>query len=545
MDDLVFFIPMTKVDLAQRLVFGVMAAEMPDRSGEIMDWETGKAAIQKWSDGISSTTGGESLGNIRLMHGKVAIGKLVKLDFDDEARKVNVCVKVVDDAAWNLVEERVLTGFSMGGGYAKRWPDPEKPALKRYTPLVSELSMVDSPCIPGAVFCDMLKADGTVERVELLGRFEPSNEDVKALAETLAKDAGKPDRRNDFVAQARADLIKAAAEQGAAKDKKADKSASEEESDEPTEAELKDKEGKKDPVEKAAGSSEDRLNAALAKAAAVTADPVPAVTEGPWADMRAAGQAMLALVTSGRANDPLAKGLWDVKWLADIMACFQDLQACIASEAEWEGDASPLPGKAKEILAAMGALLVGLATEEVAEVVERADGGVCEIEGDVIVLALATAITDLAKADTGLMEKVGARNSRADANRVQAIHDHAHDLGAACGDVEKLAKLDATEAELAKARETIDGAVPVIEKLTTGLELAMAKIAVLEKGPAPGKAVLFAVPKEKDLGTGAVDKTVPDPMEKDSGGAPLDPDARRTWARDLLVRAGTMQSARP
>ena len=41
-DQLNLFIPLSKADAAQRLVFGYATAELPDRSGEICDYATTK-----------------------------------------------------------------------------------------------------------------------------------------------------------------------------------------------------------------------------------------------------------------------------------------------------------------------------------------------------------------------------------------------------------------------------------------------------------------------------------------------------------------------
>ena len=196
------FVPLAKVDVAQRLVYGLMTAERPDKSGEILDYMSAKPAIQKWSDSIKEASGGESLGNVRLMHTKEAVGLVKSIDFDDDAKAVNVCVYVEDEGAWQKVLRKVLTGFSIGGGYAKRWADPINKLLKRYTPIIAEVSLVDNPCLPGATF-EMIKADGTSETISF---YEPTNDEVKTLALDLAKAAGKPDRQNDFVTTAREDL---------------------------------------------------------------------------------------------------------------------------------------------------------------------------------------------------------------------------------------------------------------------------------------------------------------------------------------------------
>jgi hypothetical protein len=87
------FIPITKVDLAQRLVYGALRAEVPDKSGEILDYDGAKPAFQKWSSEISEATKGKSLGNVRAMHGSIAAGKLTDLQFDDDAKRVEGCAK--------------------------------------------------------------------------------------------------------------------------------------------------------------------------------------------------------------------------------------------------------------------------------------------------------------------------------------------------------------------------------------------------------------------------------------------------------------------
>jgi hypothetical protein len=156
------FVPITKIDAARRLVYGVVTAEKPDVSGEVCDYASTKPFYQKWSRSFASATDGKSLGNLRAMHGHVAAGKLVEIAFNDEEKQVEICGKVVDDAEWQKVEEGVYTGFSQGGRYLKRWPDPDHPALMRYTAEPLEVSLVDNPCLPEATFA-VIKADGSTE----------------------------------------------------------------------------------------------------------------------------------------------------------------------------------------------------------------------------------------------------------------------------------------------------------------------------------------------------------------------------------------------
>lgn len=163
MNPQILFLPLTKVDAKERLVYGIASAEELDKSNEIFDYETSKPLIKEWSDAINKASGGKSLGNVRGMHQKNAAGILTQLEMNDSTKAVEVCCKVVDDAEWAKVESGVYTGFSFGGSYAKRWVDEKNPNAKRYTAKPSELSLVDNPCVPSATF-SMVKADGTVEQ---------------------------------------------------------------------------------------------------------------------------------------------------------------------------------------------------------------------------------------------------------------------------------------------------------------------------------------------------------------------------------------------
>src|SRR5208337_1291074 len=155
------FLPLMKVDLDQRIVTGVATAETPDRSGEICDYASSKPFFEKWSAEAVAASGGKSLGAVRAMHGRVAAGKLTDIAFDDDAKRIVVAAKIVDDDEWLKVCEGVYTGFSQGGRYVKRWPDPET-NLTRYTAEPHEISLVDLPCLPDATF-EVVK-DGVVEK---------------------------------------------------------------------------------------------------------------------------------------------------------------------------------------------------------------------------------------------------------------------------------------------------------------------------------------------------------------------------------------------
>ena len=162
------FIPITKVDEENRLVYGIIACEEVDNSGEIFDYESSKPNFQAWSDAQYEASNGLSKGNVREMHTSSAAGKLTDISFNDDAKTIEGCAKVVDEGAWQKVLEGVYTGFSMGGRYAKRWNDN---GTMRYTASPVEVSLVDKPCIKSALFegmvknamCVLQKADGTTE----------------------------------------------------------------------------------------------------------------------------------------------------------------------------------------------------------------------------------------------------------------------------------------------------------------------------------------------------------------------------------------------
>ena len=162
-DPLQMFIPLRKADAARRLIYGYATAELPDRSGEICVYASTKPYYEKWSEDFAKASGGKSFGNLRAMHGKVAAGKISAIAFNDEAKRIEIAAKIVDDDEWRKIEEGVYTGFSQGGAYVKRWPDPDKPELTRYTAAPSEISLVDLPCLPEASF-ELVKADGARER---------------------------------------------------------------------------------------------------------------------------------------------------------------------------------------------------------------------------------------------------------------------------------------------------------------------------------------------------------------------------------------------
>ncbi len=450
MDRLALFIPLAKADAAQRLVYGYFD-ETPDRAGEVFDYASSKPNIQAWSGEIAKASAGKSYGNIRAQHGRNACGKLVDISFDDDLRKVGFVARIVDDDEWRKVEEGVYTGFSPGGRYARRWQDG---AARRYTADIRELSIVDVPCNPAATFT-MVKADGVAEpvRFALAKAYEPGNDATLQRAGMLARAAGKPARRNDFVAKARAQLIAENADGALA-------------------AMAVDADDRPDP----AGT----LDAALAKADRI----IDAST--PFQDLAKAADALRLL---GTDHPSLAKGLCAVSSLAELIQQFACLQAAIDGE-------GALPAQAVAIGTAMGELLIAMAQDAVADLLAASpnEAPITVDDGDDADMALARRIIDLVKADTTRMDAAAARNDTSDQGSVQAVHDHAVRLGAHCAPAEKdaLVAITADRDRLAKA---VEASVPRVEALMARLETATAEIDALKRQPEPAKGRLIVMEK--------------------------------------------------
>jgi len=209
-------LPIAKVDSAKRLVYGVAALQEEDKSGETFHYDTSVPHFKTWSEEANKAAqqiGTRSLGNVREMHGKSAAGKLTQIEFNDDDKQIEVCAKVVDDAAWNKVEEGVYTGFSIGGDYVKRWSEG---GTKFYTARPSEISLVDNPAMFGAHF-SMIKADGGIEQRSFMKYVAPkensvmiTNDAVATRAEKLAKAANSTSFAS-FITAAREELEKEAA----------------------------------------------------------------------------------------------------------------------------------------------------------------------------------------------------------------------------------------------------------------------------------------------------------------------------------------------
>jgi hypothetical protein len=162
-----------------REVWGFATLERVDKTGEIADFEGTVKAFEKWSSETEKRTQGKSKGNVRLMHGSTPAGKAIHWEptettvEDDNGNPQTV--KAIWTGAYvpptkpdiiKDIDEGILSAFSIGGSYAKRWWDDTSKAF-RYIPELSEYSLVDNPAVPGADITQVIaKADGPWNKSE-------------------------------------------------------------------------------------------------------------------------------------------------------------------------------------------------------------------------------------------------------------------------------------------------------------------------------------------------------------------------------------------
>lgn len=196
-----------KKDDGGRELWGFAILEVVDKAKEIADYQGTVQAFREWSEEAKERSGGKSLGNVRLMHEPVASGILThweesEKDLDGNKVKgiwVGVYVPAHKEDVIKDIDSGILTGFSMGGNYKSKWIDVETGAT-RYIPVVSELSLVDSPCVPGASFENIInKIDNNGKGVvKKMSYAKGSFEEIKERVERALNDKFKKPGENYF-----------------------------------------------------------------------------------------------------------------------------------------------------------------------------------------------------------------------------------------------------------------------------------------------------------------------------------------------------------
>ena len=219
------------------------------------------------------------------------------------------------------------------------------------------------------------------------------------------------------------------------------------------------------------------------------------------------------------SGDVLAKNLNDVGRLAELINSLSRLAASSAYEASSEQDGSQIPARLRDWLAIGVAILTDMAREEATEALAGLSVLIAKLPAPAPDMALA------AGSDNDLAKR-GASNSKADQDKLQAIHDHAAGLGAICSgsaaekaagnddlakiDVELLTPLRET---LGLAKGGMGGAMEKIQVLIADSQ-SLAKVSgerdtlkkrvdELEALPAPGGPMLKVIDKGQDVASPA------------------------------------------
>lgn len=416
------FARLTKVDEEKRLVFGRAVAQVPDKSGEIFDYATSKPYFQEWSASVNkaakTSSGTENLGNVRAMHGRVAAGKLVEIDYNDAEKAIDVAAYIADDNEWKKTLNGVYTGFSIGGGYVKKWNVVEDgKSLRAYTAKPNEISLADVPCIPGCTFFEIRKTDGSTEKKEFMSEDE--------------KKEG----------------MKEGSEEGTTEEKKEDCA---------------------EKMLKVLVSGED-IEFSVPEASTVGQHfkyPGKKNADGTYE----AKEFVITKVHNGVAHAaPVVDGVVEPEVAgteADVLklqATMEEHKLTVADVLEMtlakiaERDVTPLQN-----------ILVSL---------DELHGSVGEEHHVSVIAKLLSEM--VAESDT--LEKVGARNSTADMKHIQAIHEASCSLGAACTEkpiIQPVQKTDGLNDELQKAFTELTKRVDELTKAATAPKVALRVVPV-------------------------------------------------------------------
>jgi hypothetical protein len=572
MNKLHVFATITKIDVAKRTVTGQMTAEVVDKANEILDYETSAPLFKGWSAGFAKNTGATgaevSYGNVRSMHKPVAAGKLIEFVADDAAKAMTCTAEIVDDDEWQKCLKGVYTGFSFGGQYVKKWTDDRDPkGVTRYTANASEVSLVDNPCVPTALFT-MVKADG-VEVQEAFNLWAPDTTMIGHKAEELAKAAGTGGI-GDYLEAAEKALVedyskKAVAGDGAGEDKETplDPEGDGKPVDDP-EADKADK-----PVDwgiaqvfrvavdgsvfetkalakahvtslQTATAGNPALADALKAAKAALAGPAVVVTEDAAKALAGARTATAGMqdgfaalkVYRDQHADQVQKGMYQVSRFGDALESLANLQISTAWESAREGDSSPVPASLAAGIKTLAECFTALAQEELQELLAsmKDESPAIDVQAyagspDEIIVCAVRGMDAFKIAQPTIVEKMGARNSKVDAAHIQNAHDSAAKAGAKCDpancpEADKLAPVEEVqklEIERDALKAQVDETVPVVAEMTKAFGImqdnfakVQAELEVLKAQPTAMPAIQ---PGTEEATRAAAAAKIDDPVE--------------------------------
>lgn len=157
-DNIAIGVPFSKISIKDRTVEGFATLDNVDSQFDVVDFEASKIAFANW------------IGNIREMHGPVAVGKAISIEertLDRGGRSyrgiwVKARISKGAESTWQKILDGTLNGFSIGGKVLERKPEIVKSddggrysesRVNRITKyILGELSVVDNPANPLALF---------------------------------------------------------------------------------------------------------------------------------------------------------------------------------------------------------------------------------------------------------------------------------------------------------------------------------------------------------------------------------------------------------
>ncbi len=410
-------------------VFGVASTEGIDAQGETV---TKGCMIGALPDYFRH--GGT--GPLRAMHQPIAAGYVYKADVND-AGETEICAKVVDPVEVLKVKSGVYKGFSVGG---KKLPGGYDPATKTISKMrLTEISLVDRPANPEAVIT-MFKGEDIDPTATVPADAAAA---VEELAELLNKGTIDPAHLLD-IAKGAPMLV-----------------------------------------------DEKSIRAAWGKAKAGDDEKLKATIIAAWKKVidKAGPPEPPAKTEKVDGADDIQKGMYSVGSFAEVLMRINCMASDAASEAQYEGDNSPVPAAMRAWLADGASIFMSYAKEEVDEMIAALPAPAADVE----VISMSAKAGDVRKSLDGIGDDLTAFLDIAKAY-MPAM------------DVARIVTADGFPAAVAAVVAQVDGG---ISKMTTERDDAIAKVAglaarvaELEAQPAPSRAVLrVVVEKAVDIPT--------------------------------------------
>lgn len=499
MSKLNIFARLVKYDEKTHIAEGVITSETVDLAKEALDYDGSKKYFEEWSAGFAKATEGQSVGNLRAMHGKTVAGKLVKLEFDDAAKVIRTSAEVVDANEQQKCAKGCYTGFSIGGSYVKQGPHPTLEGVTSYIAKPTEVSLVDNPCNPDATFT-YAKADGSSE----LRKYAPSEPAEDVTPEQIAAMEAEATTTTNPVLKAaiQATLKKLApakpvvteptgpAYMGKALDNATTIRASWAHINKAENAaKLGDKLAETKAVITKAWA--EKIDAAGPPSAAATTAPADlekaaaidcaasVLVERAAKDEKIAKQLQALGKFYGQA---LEKGLWTVARLAEILSSLDYVIDDTTYEADFEDDDSTVPAQLRSAAASVGQVLLAMAREELDEAFGVADSKM-ELSAKAVVTKFATR-----RKDTGPTLSKRATDAEAQVVELQKA-------ATASGERVKVLEKELGEGQtlMRKAAETIEDQKRVLNKIMAEPSAKKPAMFAMNKSddtlPAPGEQI--------------------------------------------------------